>query len=168
MLRAVYRDVCVLGRCCEQSIVMLCARKMLRAVYRDVYVLGRCCEQSIVMFVCSEDAASSETPPEASTPSSSRARTRQKDNANPSFCLLVYLKMEATCCTTARLSRPQGHIAARRIGPTGNCSDVMENRTRDLPTCSIMPQPRAPRPCPGLRDWKSGHGRIKASRPTDE
>jgi hypothetical protein len=38
-------------------------------------------------------------------------------------------------------SRPQGHSAAGRIRSIGNSSDLIGNRTRDLPVCSIMPQP---------------------------
>jgi hypothetical protein len=40
-----------------------------------------------------------------------------------------------------RLSRPQGHSAAGRIRSIEKSSDLIENRNRDLPACSIMPQP---------------------------
>jgi hypothetical protein len=40
-----------------------------------------------------------------------------------------------------RLSRPQGHSAAGRIRPIEKSSDLIGNRTRDLPNCSVVPQP---------------------------
>ena len=43
-----------------------------------------------------------------------------------------------------RLSRPQDHSAARRIISMKNSNDIMGDRTRDLPACSIVPQPTAP------------------------
>jgi hypothetical protein len=43
-----------------------------------------------------------------------------------------------------RLSRPQGHSAAGRITSMINSNDPIENRTRDLPSCSILPQQNAP------------------------
>ena len=42
-----------------------------------------------------------------------------------------------------RLSRPQGHIAARKIKSMKSLKDPIENRTRYLPACSAMPQPAA-------------------------
>ena len=42
-----------------------------------------------------------------------------------------------------RLSRPQGHSAAGRTMSMKNSSDTIGNRTRDLPTCSSVPQPTA-------------------------
>ena len=46
------------------------------------------------------------------------------------------------------LSRPQGHSAAGRIMSMKNSNATIGNRTRDLPTCSAVPQstalPRAP------------------------
>ena len=39
---------------------------------------------------------------------------------------------------------PQGHSAARRKVSMKNSSDSIGNRTRDLPTCSAVPQPTAP------------------------
>ena len=42
-----------------------------------------------------------------------------------------------------RLSRPQGHSAAGRIVSMKNSKDTIGNRTRDLPTCSAVPQPTA-------------------------
>ena len=42
-----------------------------------------------------------------------------------------------------RLSRPQGHSSARRIMSMKNSNDTIGNRTRDLPTCSSVPQPTA-------------------------
>jgi hypothetical protein len=36
---------------------------------------------------------------------------------------------------------PQGHIAAWRIRSIEESNDFIGNRTRDLPACSIMPQP---------------------------
>ena len=47
-----------------------------------------------------------------------------------------------------RLIRPQGHSAYGRITSMKNSNDTIGNRTRDLPTCSVVPQqtalPRAP------------------------
>jgi hypothetical protein len=40
-----------------------------------------------------------------------------------------------------RLSRPQGHIAAGRIRSIEKSNGPIGNRTRDLPSCSIVPQP---------------------------
>ena len=54
-----------------------------------------------------------------------------------------------------RLSRPQGHSAARRIMSMKNSSDTIGNRTRDLPTCSAVPQPAAPPRTPIVMH---GHG----------
>ena len=41
-----------------------------------------------------------------------------------------------------RLSQPQGHSAAGRMSMK-NSIDTIGNRTRDLPTCSAVPQPTA-------------------------
>jgi hypothetical protein len=38
------------------------------------------------------------------------------------------------------LGRPQGHSAAEKIRSTGKSSELIGNRTRDLPGCGIMPQ----------------------------
>jgi hypothetical protein len=43
-----------------------------------------------------------------------------------------------------RLSRPQGHSAARRIMSMKNSHDNIGNPTRDLPDCSAVSQPTAP------------------------
>jgi hypothetical protein len=44
-----------------------------------------------------------------------------------------------------RLSRPQGLSANGRIMSLKNCNGTIGNRTRDLPVCSVVPQPlRAP------------------------
>ena len=43
-----------------------------------------------------------------------------------------------------RLSRPQDLSAAGSFMSIKNCNDTIENRTRDLPACSAMPQPTAP------------------------
>jgi hypothetical protein len=43
-----------------------------------------------------------------------------------------------------RLSRAQGHSAARRIMSMKNSSDTIGNRACDLPACSALPQPTAP------------------------
>ena len=40
-----------------------------------------------------------------------------------------------------RLSQLQGHSAARKIKSMKNSSDMIRNRTRDLPVCSAVPQP---------------------------
>ena len=47
-----------------------------------------------------------------------------------------------------RLSRPQGHSAAGRIVSMKNSNDTIGNLTRDLATCSAVPQPTAPPPSP--------------------
>ena len=39
------------------------------------------------------------------------------------------------------LSRPQGHSAAGRVVSMKNSNDTIGNRTRDLPACSVVPQP---------------------------
>jgi hypothetical protein len=46
------------------------------------------------------------------------------------------------------LSRPQGHSAAGWIRSTEKSNDLIGNRTRDLPACSIVPQPTTV-----LRTW---------------
>jgi hypothetical protein len=40
-----------------------------------------------------------------------------------------------------RLSQPQSHSAAARIWSFKKSSDLIENRTSDLPACSVVPQP---------------------------
>jgi hypothetical protein len=40
-----------------------------------------------------------------------------------------------------RQSRPQGHSAAGRIRSIEKSIDLIRNRTRDIPACSIVPQP---------------------------
>ena len=52
------------------------------------------------------------------------------------------------------LSRPRGHIAAGRIMSMKNFSDTIGNRTRDLPTCSAVPQSTAPPHAPWNRVFK--------------
>jgi hypothetical protein len=47
-----------------------------------------------------------------------------------------------------RLSRPQGHSADRWIKSLKNSSDSIGKRIRDLPICSPVPQPTAPRRTP--------------------
>jgi hypothetical protein len=42
-----------------------------------------------------------------------------------------------------------GHSVAGWIMPMKNTNDTIGNRTRDLPTCSAMPQPTAPPRCSG-------------------
>jgi len=42
-----------------------------------------------------------------------------------------------------RPSQPQGHGAAGSIASMKNNNDTIENRTRDLPTCSAVPRPNA-------------------------
>jgi hypothetical protein len=42
---------------------------------------------------------------------------------------------------SSRLSRPQGHSAGGRVRSTEKSDDPIGNRTRDLPACSIGPQP---------------------------
>ena len=42
-----------------------------------------------------------------------------------------------------RLSQPQGHSVAGRIMSMKNSNDTIENRTRDLPACSAVPQTTA-------------------------
>jgi hypothetical protein len=43
--------------------------------------------------------------------------------------------------SVTRLSQLQGHSAAGRIRSIEKSNDLIGNRARDLPTCSIMPQP---------------------------
>jgi hypothetical protein len=43
--------------------------------------------------------------------------------------------------------QPQGHSEARGIMSMKNSNDTIGNPTRDLPTCSVVPQPTAPDPC---------------------
>ena len=43
-----------------------------------------------------------------------------------------------------RLSQPQGHSSTERIISMKNSNDIIGNRTRDLPTCSAVPQSTAP------------------------
>ena len=50
-----------------------------------------------------------------------------------------------------RLSRPQSRNAAGRIMSMKNCNDTIWNRTRDLPTCSAVPQPTALR-CASMKE----------------
>jgi hypothetical protein len=47
-----------------------------------------------------------------------------------------------------RLSQPQGHSVAGRIGSIGKSNGLIRNRTRDLLACSIVPQPTTPRRAP--------------------
>jgi hypothetical protein len=49
-----------------------------------------------------------------------------------------------------RLSRTQGHSAARRIKSMKNSSESTVNRTRDLPAYSAKPQPSAPPRAPSF------------------
>ena len=44
-----------------------------------------------------------------------------------------------------RLSLPQGHSAAGRNMSLKNSEDTIGNRARDLPACSAVPQPTAPK-----------------------
>ena len=43
-----------------------------------------------------------------------------------------------------RTSQPQGHRAAGRIMPMKNSFDIIGNRTRNIPACSVVPQPTGP------------------------
>jgi hypothetical protein len=54
-------------------------------------------------------------------------------------------------CST--LSRSQGNSAAGRIMSMKNSNDTIGNRTRDLPACSAVPQPTAPRSAPN-KVWR--------------
>ena len=49
-----------------------------------------------------------------------------------------------------RLSQPQGHIADGRIMSMKNYNYTIGNRTRDLPTCTAVPQPTTPPRVPSL------------------
>jgi hypothetical protein len=42
------------------------------------------------------------------------------------------------------VSRPQGHSVDGRIVNEKNSNDTIENRTRNLPACSAVPQPTVP------------------------
>jgi len=50
-----------------------------------------------------------------------------------------------------RLSQSQGHSAAGRIMSMKNSNDTTGNQTRDLSTCSAVPQPTAPPRAPFFR-----------------
>jgi hypothetical protein len=50
------------------------------------------------------------------------------------FLVLIYVS----------LSHPQGHSAAGRIMSMKDSNETIGNRSRDLPVCSVMPQPPAP------------------------
>jgi len=50
-----------------------------------------------------------------------------------------------------RLSQLQGRSAAGMIILMKNSSDTIVNRTRDLPTCSAVPQPTAPPRAPNYK-----------------
>ena len=43
-----------------------------------------------------------------------------------------------------RLSWPQGRSKAGRIMSIKNSNDIIRNRTRDLPSCTAVPEPTAP------------------------
>ena len=43
-----------------------------------------------------------------------------------------------------RMNRPLGHSETGRIMSMKNSSETIENRTRDLPACSAVPQPTPP------------------------
>jgi hypothetical protein len=43
-----------------------------------------------------------------------------------------------------KLSRPQGHSAAKRIMSMKNSNDTIGDRTRGFHACSTVPQPTAP------------------------
>jgi hypothetical protein len=43
-----------------------------------------------------------------------------------------------------RLGQPQGHSVAWRIMSMKKSNDTILNRNRDLPACSMVPQPTAP------------------------
>ena len=47
-----------------------------------------------------------------------------------------------------RLSQPQGHSATGRIMSMKNSNDTIGNRIRDLPACSLVPQPSRPPSAP--------------------
>ena len=49
------------------------------------------------------------------------------------------------CC---RLSRTEGHSVARKVRSMKNSSGSNENRTHDLPACSVVPQQTASPPTP--------------------
>jgi hypothetical protein len=54
------------------------------------------------------------------------------------------------------MNQPQGHRAAGRIMSMKNSNDTIENRTRDLPACSAVPQPTAPpAACPHIKNKKA-------------
>jgi hypothetical protein len=57
---------------------------------------------------------------------------------------------------------PRGHSAARRIMSMKNSNDTIGNRTRDLPTCSAVPQPTAP-PLVliSVRDWDNPKATVR-------
>jgi hypothetical protein len=66
------------------------------------------------------------------------------------FLVLISVKM---------LSRPQGHSAAGRFTSTEKSNDIA-NRTRDLPVCSIVPQPTALPRTPSRCRYTSRKGKV--------
>jgi hypothetical protein len=62
------------------------------------------------------------------------------------------LRVSLVCPRPYRLSQPQGHSAAGRIRirSTEKSNDLIGIRTRDLPACSIVPQPGTA--CPLQKD----------------
>ena len=64
-----------------------------------------------------------------------------------------------------RLSQPQGHSAAGRIMAMKNSSDIIGNRTRDLPASSAVPQPTLPPCAPNNYRYNQYHGRYLKALP---
>jgi hypothetical protein len=61
-----------------------------------------------------------------------------------------------------RLCRPEGHSAAGRIRSIEKPNDLKGNRTRNLPPCSIVPQPTALPRAPTCTDTEGHYDSIKA------
>jgi hypothetical protein len=66
------------------------------------------------------------------------------------------------------MSRPQGHSTAGKIRLIEKSNELIENRTRDLPACSIVPQPTAPPRIPVSHESRKNlwaYTRRQTSRP---
>ena len=71
---------------------------------------------------------------------------RRKTNSCFCACAITFQLASTHFCQ--RLIQPQGHSAVGRIMSMKNSSDTIGNRTRDLLTCSTVPQPTALRRAP--------------------
>jgi hypothetical protein len=53
---------------------------------------------------------------------------------NISFLLLILISVK-------RLSKPQGLLRLEGLGKLKKCNELIGSGTRDLPACSVVPQP---------------------------